>query len=469
MSIRTKDTATRRNLILEGNLFKAIITLSIPIVINSFIQTMYNLTDTYWLGQIGTDPMAAITLVSPVQNIIMNFGMGITTAGAVLISQYLGAKEDGQARSMASHICIAAAIFSIVCAFLCYLGSPMIVQWLGAEGYIRTYGTCYLEIVVLDMPFLFMINIFTAVYQAQGDTLKPMLLNLLGVIINMILDPLFMIVFDWHIAGAALATLLAKIPSALIATSLLFNKKQFIHVTFKKFRFQKDKLVSILKIGLPTAIGSSTMQLGFLLMTSNVLAYGPVGTAAYGIGNKINGIISLPSTGIGSATSTIVGQNMGAHQVDRAKAGYRLALKIAVSFLFVGGLILSRRFVSEPIASIFTDDPKVITLATDYLSLMALCCWTNGIYDCTTGLFRGSGHTMVTMAVDASRMWVFRFLILFICRDVLGLGIESIWIAVVGSNAISAFILFFLYKTNIWRKSTVKIQKSAATTAASDK
>ncbi len=460
MKKNSVDSAQRRKLILEGNLFKAIITLAIPIVINSFIQTMYNLTDTFWLGKIGDNPMAAITLVSPVQNIIINFGAGITTAGAILISQYLGAKEDEQARSMANHICVSSLLFAVVCAAACFLTVPAIVAWLGAEGEIYDFSITYLRIVVLDMPFLFMINIFTAAYQAQGDTVSPMLINLLGIIINLVLDPLFMVVFKWGIAGAALATLLAKIPSAVISAVILFNKEKFIHLSLRRFRFEKDKLLSIIKVGLPTAIGGSTMQFGFLLMSRNVLVYGPVATAAYGIGNKINGIITMPSNGVGSATSTIVGQNMGAKQIDRAKSGYKLAMKMIVAFLFIGGLILSRRFVAEPIVSIFSDNPETISLATDFLCIMAICCWTNGIYNCTMGLFQGSGHTMITMAVDASRIWVFRFLTLWFCQSVMNMGVESVWYSVVVSNATSALILYILYKTNIWRKSTVKIKKT---------
>ena len=447
----------RRNMILGGNLFRAIITLAIPIVINSFIQTMYNLTDTFWLGKIGTDPMAAITLVSPVQNIIINFGQGITTAGAILISQYLGAKKDNEARSMANHICLSSLTFAFLFATICFFATPAIVGWLGAEGDIYTFGITYLKIVVLDMPFLFTINIFTAVYQAQGDTLKPMLLNLLGITINLILDPLFMVVFDWGIAGAALATLLAKVPCAIIAAIILLNKKKFLHISFKNFKLRKDMFGAIAKVGLPTAIGGSMMQFGFLLMTSNVLAYGPVATAAYGIGNKINSIITMPSNGVGSATSTIVGQNMGAHQPDRARDGYKLAMRMIVIFLFIGGLVLSRRFIAGAIVGIFSSDPEVITLATDFLCIMAICCWTNGIYNTTMGLFQGSGHTMITMTVDASRIWIFRFLVLFICQNWLSMGVESIWYAVVVSNASSAaFILYILYHTKIWRKSTIK-------------
>lgn len=447
-----------RDLILNGNMLKAILSLAIPVAINSFLQTMYNLTDTYWLGHIGKEELAAINLVTPVQNIVINFGAGITVAGSVLVAQYIGARADREARKMASQIYVCAVIFAFLCAGICFFAAPGIVGWLGAEAEIYTYSRQYLQIVILDMPFLFTVNIFTAINQAQGDTVRPMLLNLVGIILNMILDPLFMVVFGWGVAGAALATLLAKVPPAGIALWSLLRRTKVVYLDFNHFRFEKAKLKDILRIGLPTAIGGSTMQFGFLLMSRNVYAYGTDAMAAYGIGNKINSLITLPSNGIGSATATIVGQNMGAGQADRAKGGYLLSRRICVVFLFLGGMILSRSFISEAIAGIFSDDANVVAMAADFLSIMAFWCWTNGIYNTTSGLFQGTGHTEVTMIVDATRLWVFRFLTLFICESLLHMGVRSVWYSVVVSNGISAGILYIVYRTGLWRKSKIKVE-----------
>lgn len=462
-------SAGKREMILNGNLVKAILTLAIPVMLNSFIQSMYNLTDTFWLGKIGTTSQAAITLVSPFQNILINFGAGITTAGAILISQYLGAREDKQANSMANHICITSLGFSVICACICWLCSSGLVRWLGAEGDIYNYGLTYIRIVVMDLPFLFMINLFSSVRQAQGDTVRPLLLNILGVTINLILDPLFLVVFNWGIGGAAFATLIAKIPSAIIGFVILTGKNQLVRISFKGFRFDKNKVMSILKIGLPTAIGGSTMQFGFLLMSRNVNVYGATAMTAYGIGNKINSIITMPASGISSAISTIVGQNMGAGNVRRTDRSYHIALRIGAVFLFVCGMILSRRFIAEPMVRFFTSDEQVVPLATDFLSIMAMCCWTNAFYNVTQGLFQGCGHTMITMAVDATRIWIFRFLTLWVCANVLGMGVESVWYAVVVSNATSALILYILYWTGIWKKSTIKIEKTENAAAQASK
>lgn len=451
-----KKKSLDREQILNGNLFQVIVALAIPVVINSLLQTMYNLTDTFWLGKLGTDELAAINLVTPLQNMIVNFGSGFTVAATVLISQCLGAKKDDDAQSMANQAYVCAQIFAITCAVACIALAPFVVRWLGSTGSIYTYGKLYLQLVVLDMPFLYTINMFAAIHQSQGDTVQPMLLNFSGICINMVMDPLLMIVFKFGVAGAALATVFAKAVPAVIAFVLLLRKNQLIYLDFKHIRFEKDKILSIIRVGLPSAIGGSTMQFGFLLMTKNVLAYGKTAMAAYGIGNKVNGLISLPASGIGSATSIIVGQNIGANQIERAQKGYKIARRTAVIFLLVGGMILSRPVISTAIVRIFSDDEQVVKYAADFLSIMAFWCFANGVHDTTSGLFKGSGHTLVNMVVDISRLWIFRLGSLYIFQHFFDIGERSVWFAVVLSNGLAAIALWVVYLTGIWKKKVIK-------------
>ncbi len=446
---------SNRDLLLNGSIVKAILTLAVPVVINSFLQTMYNLTDTYWLGKLGTEELAAINLVTPVQNIIINFGSGITVAGSVLISQYLGAKRDEDARSMANQIFSCALIFSIVCAVLCAVATPGIVTWLGAQGRTWECGKTYLQLVILDMPFLYTVNMYTAINQAQGDTVRPMLLNLAGITLNLILDPVLMIVFDMGVAGAALATVSAKAFPAVIAFILLQNRTKDVYLDLRRLKFEKEKLKNILVIGLPTAIGGSTMQFGFLLMSRNVLKYGTEAMAAYGIGNKINSLITLPTNSVGSAVATIVGQNVGAKQFERAEKGYKVSMIGSIIFLFVGGMILSRMPISTGIVRIFSDDAEVIGMAAEFLSIMAFWCFANGVYNSSMGLFQGSGHTEVTMIIDAARLWVFRFATLYVGEVWLHLGVRSVWYSVVVSNGLSALILYIIYRTGYWKRKRI--------------
>ena len=374
-----------------------------------------------------------------------------------MIAQYIGAGEKENGRGMANQIFVCAMFFAVVCATVCFLFTPGIVGWLGADGGTYAHAVTYLRIVIWDMPFLYMVNIFSAVHQSQGDTVTPMFLNLSGILLNMVLDPTLIVVCGIGVAGAALATLFAKLVPAFAAFFLLSRKDNVIGLDKRYMRLEKEKLKLILKIGLPTAIGGSTMQLGFLLMSRNVFVYGSQAMAAYGIGNKVNSLITLPSNGIGSAVATIVGQNMGAKQQDRAEKSYHISMGISVIFLFVGGMILSRSAISTAIVSIFSEDESVIAMAADFLSIMAFWCFTNGVYNSTVGLFNGTGHTEVTMAVDAARLWVFRFLTLWFCQSILRMGVRSVWYSVVVSNGISAAILFVLYLVGIWKKEKIKV------------
>ena len=448
-----------KELILNGKISKALIMLAVPIIITNFLQSMYNLTDTFWLGKIGTIPQAAISLVSPVQSTVMSFGQGITMAGSILISQYIGAGDEKNGKGMANQIFLCSMIFSIVCAAVLCAASPLIIGWMGADAELMAPSNTYLRIVVLDMPLLFIMNIYSAVNQAQGNTISPMLVNFLGIFINMFLDPLLMFGLDMGIAGAALATLGAKIPCAAIGLISLLNKKNYIHLDLKSMRPDWKKIKKIITVGFPTAVGNSAMQFGFVLMSKNVYVFGAEAMAAYGVGNKINSVVTLPANALGSATSTIVGQNLGAGQLDRAERGYKYARNFAVVFLFVLGMILAREPVATLMVNIFTSDDAVVPMAVDFIAIMATWCFTNGVYNCTIGLLNGSGKTKATMLVEAARLWVFRFATIFFCENILHMGVESIWYSVVVSNGISAAVLYVLYRLRGWEKDTLGIRK----------
>jgi len=191
-----------------------------------------------------------------------------------------------------------------------------------------------------------------------------------------------------------------------------------------------------------------------------VLTYGSQAMAAYGIGNKINGLISMPSNAMGSATATITALNTGAGKPDRAQKGCRLSILCSVIFLFAGGLIISRPAIASGLVGIFTSDAEVIPMAADFLALMAFWAWSNGFYNSLTGLFQGTGHTEITMISDASRLWVYRFATLWFCEKVLHQGVRSVWLSVVISNGIAALVLYILYRRGIWRKNRVKTGKT---------
>lgn len=455
--MKAQKKIDRTDMILHGSLWRAMLMIAVPVMINSFLQTLYNLTDTYWLGQIGTEPLAAINLVTPLQNMIVTFGSGFTVAGAVLISQFVGAGKPERARKMTNQILTASMLFCMVCVAVLELFTPYLVTWLGAEGAVWKNAVIYTRITAIDMPFLFLINLYQAVRQAQGDTMSPMLLNLAGISLNLVLDPLLMVVWHMGAAGAALATVIAKALPALVAIYLLCRQREAMRLDLTMMKPEKAMIQEVVRIGLPTALGSSAFQLGFLLMSTTALSYGVDSMAAFGIANKANTLNSLPGNGIGAAVATIVGQNMGAGQVRRAQKGYWIGTISIAVWLMATGFVFSRPPVANAYVGIFTNDPSVLAMGTSFFTLMTTWTWNNGVYDTTAGLFRGSGHTEITMISDTARIWVFRFATLFVCSRWLHMGVESVWYSVVWSNGLSMLLLLGLYCTGIWKKNRVKV------------
>ena len=416
----------KRNMILNGNLFHAILMLAIPVMINSFIQSMYNLTDTFWLGRIGTENQSAITLVSPFQNILINFGNGITTAGAILISQYLGAREDEQANSMANHICLTSLAFSVLCALICWLVSPGLVKWLGAEGSIYKYGLTYIRIVVLDLPFLFTINLFTSVKQSQGDTVKPMLLNMFGVVINLILDPLFLMVFKWGIAGAALATLIAQGISAVFSLLIFFSRMRRYKSRFEWF--DRHELHSMLRIAVPSVLQQSTVSIGMMIVQAVVNPFGTQALAGYSATMRVENVFSLIFVSIGNAVSPFVSQNLGAKKTERIKKGYHAALVLDLCFAVLAFIVIET--LHTQISSLFLGkDGTALAyqVSRDYMRWLGFFFIFMGIKMATDGVLRGLGIMRPFLAANMVNLAI-RLSVALICAP--RFGIAFVWLAV---------------------------------------
>lgn len=427
--------------ILKGNVYKALICLAIPIMLNNLLQTFYNLTDSYWLGKLGADSMAAITLVSPLQGVITSFGGGLTAAGSVILSHCFGSRDKKKCSETANQVFLMIMAFSGIAAVILALCCGFMVKSMGADGNVYHYAVIYQRIMAIDIPLIYMVNVYTSVHNAAGKTGKPLALNFVGIAINMLLDPLFIVGFNWGAGGAALATVLSKVPCAFIAMKLLTNKSNDVYITPLKIKPDKTTVYEIVRMGLPMGIGNSAMQFGFLLMSKNVMDYGTIAVAAYGIGNRLNGLISTPSSAMSNAVSIMSGQSKGAGMRKRGIHSMLAGMFMMIGLMAVTGFILSRNTVSHAAAGIFSADVQVIDYAAHFLAVMSAMTWSNGIYDSAKGYLNGQGRTLSTVIINAARLWVFRFGVLYFSEQILHARVNSIWYSVTYSNAIAAAVM----------------------------
>ena len=192
----------RKALILDGSMYRVLITLSVPIMINSMIQSMYNLVDGIWVSRISSVHFAATSFVFPVNFLFIALGIGLSVAGTSILSQLIGAGKEELGRRYSTQIISVSLLISIFFTAAGVIFSPYIISAMGGTGDIFKYGNIYLRITFLELPFIFLFFNINSIRNAQGDTLTPTILSGISALMNMILDPIFIFTFGWGIAGA---------------------------------------------------------------------------------------------------------------------------------------------------------------------------------------------------------------------------------------------------------------------------
>ncbi len=451
------DYTQKRELILKGDMRKVIFTLSLPIMLNNFIHTIYNITDTYFVSKIGDDAVAGVQFVWPLIFLTMAFGIGMSVASSALIAQYIGAHRHDKAKKTAGQVITLLMLIAGVFGVIGFFSAPHVVRLMGATGTLLDSGVAYLEIMFLGLPATFLMNAFNAIKQGQGDTVSPLKIGGASVVVNMILDPIFIFVLDLGIEGAAMATILSTGVFALYGILKSFDEKQSLMLEFKDLKPNWPVMGEIVRIGLPSSAGQATTAFGFTVLNVFLVDLGKVTLTAFAIGNRISSLIMMPAMGIGSALATVVGQNLGAENVPRAKKAVRESVLLSTVILLIGGLVLYP--FTDTIVKGFSKNPEIIASGTEYLKILFLTVPLMGYFQILIGVFQGSGHTFSAMLIMMGRLWGLRIpMVMFFSRQA-SFGPSSIWYAMIFSNLIICLIGLGIYMTGRWQTKVIKPKK----------
>ncbi len=443
--------SSRKELILNGNIYRVLLTLSIPLMVNSMIQTMYNLVDGIWVSKISSVHFAATSFVFPVNFLFIALGIGLSVAGTSILSQLVGAGREELGRRYTTQIIAASVLLSVVFAIIGVILSPFIVKSMGGTGDILKYGNIYLRITFLELPFIFLFFSINSIKNAQGDTLTPTILSGISALMNMVLDPIFIFTFGWGVAGAAWATVLSRALLAGYGAKLIFDRSNILRPNFKNFRFDKSILDEIIRVGLPATIGQSGAAFGFIILNGFIVSYGTATMAAFGMVNRITSLIMQPAMGIGAALTAVIGQNIGAGKIDRSRESFNKASILTLAMGLVGCiflLIFNERLVNFFIQS--KDDPEVIRQGITYMAYVAFTMPLMGMFSVFQGVFQGSGHTRHSMAMEVCRLWLIRIPMILLFKNYTQLGSTGIWIAMSASNLIIDIYGYYIYKKDNW-------------------
>lgn len=442
---------SKKELILKGNMYKVLITLSLPIMINNLIQTLYNLVDGIWVSKISSVHFAATAFVFPVNFLFIAIGIGVSVAGTSILSQMVGADREDQAREYAAQLIGISVLLSLAFSIFGVAATPWIVRAMGGTGDLAVYSNIYLRITFLDLPFLFLFYNINSIRNAQGDTVTPTVLSGISAILNMILDPIFIFTFGWGIAGAAWATLLSRALLSVYGIRLIMGDENPLRPDFKGFKFNRHILRELSRIGFPAAIGQSGAAFGFIILNGFIVSYGTATMAAFGMVNRITSLIMQPAMGIGAALTAVIGQNIGARLYDRVRESFRKASLLTLVLGTVGGLLMF--FFRDPIVNFFIqskDDPEVITQGIGYLSWIAFTTPLMGMFSVFQGVFQGSGHTKYSMAMEIGRLWLVRIPLILLLKNFTDIGPTGIWFSMVFSNLLVVIFGLYIYRKGSW-------------------
>lgn len=442
------DSLKKKKLILENkNIYLSILILAIPICLSNLLKSVHDIVDMYFVT--GDTAIAAISFPSSVIMLSQSLAIGFMVAGAALMSQALGAKNIEKAKRLSGQLLIVCIACGIVFNILLYLMIPTVLQWLGAKPDEELYKLAlqYVRIRSFEMIPLFAFYAFQASRQASGDTVTPVIFNVISIILNIALTALFVKVYDMGVAGAGLATLIANIlimPPAILM--LFFDKKADICIDFKDIKIDKEEIKLLIRLGIPSALSQAFSSLGFLFINGFIKrGYGDTVVAAFSVGNRINSLVLMPIMGIGGVVATFVGQNIGANNEKRARDSVKCAMIMAIVLMSIGGAILLP--FKEVFAKIFLEEgSQSIDLCSQYLYFLLVGLPLMGIFQVFTGSFQGAGYTKYAMIMSTLRLWLIRIPIVFLCVNILKLESSCIWYTMILSNFLSAMIGMILYR-----------------------
>ena len=467
--LKDKMGKPEKDEILEGNITKIIFKLGWPIMVSSFLMTLYNLVDTIWLGRLPGDEavysVGAMGMSWSFVFLLMGIGTGFGVAGLALISQHTGAKHYDEAAKDAGQVYTLSIMFSLCVGFIGYLVTPHILKILTGTGEeaeaLAYYGTQYLQIIFLGLPFMFMFFSFSFIMRGWGDTITPMMITAITVVINMVLDPI--LIFGWGpvpmmgIRGAAIATITSRGIGAVTGFYLLFSGWHGLNMRLRYLIPIWKKLKKILTIGLPAAIGNEGSAIGFILLWYfiNRLPNQATAAGAYSAGNRILNITFLVMGGLAMAMSTMVGQSLGAEDEKRAEEVTKKGLTLM--FLLMGAiaviLFIARRHL---IGFIIPGQPDVIEEGAMFLMIFALAMPFFGIFRGVTSVLGGSGHTGQQMVLSLSRLWGLRIPLVYIFAFVIGWYSTGVWFGMALSNVIGALAALYILSMGRWKKRVIE-------------
>lgn len=434
----------------EGNISKKIILFGFPIFLGNLFQQLYNVVDSLVVGNVlGKEALAAVSSTGSLIFLIVGFINGIFVGASVIISRYFGAKNK-EKLSIAVHTTIAFGfIAGIVVTIIGIVFTPWFLKLMGTPDDVFVNAVIYLRLYFAGGIGIVMYNTCMGIFQAVGDSKHPLYYLIIAASINVVLDILFVAVFDLGVGGAALATVISQFISAILGFTKLTKVDGYHKLYIKKIKIEGKMLKSLMKMGLPTGVQNSVIAFANVIVQSNINQFGSVAMAGSGSFSKLEGFAFLPITSFSVALTTFIGQNLGAKQYERARDGARFGVIASISLAEIIGILI---WIFAPtLIGIFNSELEVIELGVMRARITSLFFFLLALSHCLSGILRGAGKTKIPMIVMLISWCVIRITYITIMVKIIP-DIRVIFWAYPITWFISSIAFIIYYKKTNWLK-----------------
>lgn len=427
--------------------------LIIPLVIEQTLAMLVGIADTIMVSCVGEAAISGVALVDMVNYLIMVMLAAVATGGAVIVSQYLGRREYEKASISASQLITISSVVSMLIMLVClFLHSDIIkILFGGIAADVGLASNTYFFITALSFPFLGVYNSAAAIYRSMGKTNVTMYIAIFENILNVCGNVLGIFVFKAGVAGVAVPTLISRMAAAIIMLWLALNKQNIVYIKVRKvFYFDKAVVGKILKIAVPNGIENGLFALGRVLVTSIVALFGTSQIAANGVANSVDQISIIVVNAINLAIITVVGQCMGAGEIEQAEMYTKKLMKVSyISTGVLGVMVCAMLPLILGLYQLEEDTRSLsIILIIIHNTLAFLLHPTS--FNLANSL-RASGDVKITMLVGMGSMFIFRLGVAYILGIVCGFGVIGVWIAMGADWLARSFAFTVRYKSGSWK------------------
>lgn len=382
----------------EGPILKPILAFTIPILLSSLLQTLYNAVDSIIVGRFaenGANALGAVGSTGSIHSLFVGFFIGISSGAGVVVAQYFGAKDD---EGVSGSVHTSIAISLIIGVFLTIFGvilSPWVVKITSTPAEIEPLAIKYLRILFFGMIPSILYNFCAGILRSIGDSKRPLIYLIISSIVNIMLNCVFVIYFNMDVDGVGWSTVISQIVATVLVLLRLASTEGSYRLYLKKLRIKKTYLIQILKIGIPSGLQSVLFNVSNVMVQTQINTFGATVVAARSAVSKFEGMVYSCANSFGLAVTTYSGQNKGARQYDRIIRGTNMCIIAATAI--IAAICWIAILLKDKIIALFTTDPEVIQAGGSiFVAMMSLYCIL-AIMEVLTGSIRGSGAPLLPM------------------------------------------------------------------------